>query len=135
MLMSNQELKSEAKNKGYRPEILEKVYRLLDLLEQFMAVPYLAERLALKGGTAINLFCTEHLPRLSIDLDFKYIGNMDRDALRQDREKLEAVVLDICRRRQYGLHRNPRAHAGGKFVLVYQSAMGNKGRLEIDLNY
>jgi len=50
--ISDQELKFEAKSRGYRPEILEKVYRLLDLLEQFMSVPYLAERLALKGGTA-----------------------------------------------------------------------------------
>jgi predicted nucleotidyltransferase component of viral defense system len=133
--ISDHELKFEAKNRGYRPEILEKVYRLLDLLEQFMAVPYLAERLALKGGTAINLFCTENFPRLSVDLDFNYIGNIDRDALRSEREKLESIVLDICRRRQYELHRNPRAHAGGKSVLIYQSAMGNKGRLEIDLNY
>lgn len=133
--ISDQELKFEAKNKGYRPEILEKVYRLLDLLEQFMAVPYLAEHLALKGGTAINLFCTKNFPRLSVDLDFNYIGNINRNELRQEREKLETILLDICRRRQYELHRNPKAHAGGKSVLVYQSIMGNKGRLEIDLNY
>ncbi len=133
--ISEQELKLEARRKGYRPEILEKVYRLLDLLEQFMAVPYLAEHLALKGGTAINLFCTKNFPRLSVDLDFNYIGNIHRDELRQEREKLETILLDICRRRQYELHRNPKAHAGGKSVLVYQSVMGNKGRLEIDLNY
>ena len=46
--ISSHELKFEAKSRGYRPEILEKVYRLLDLLEQFMSVPYLAEHLALK---------------------------------------------------------------------------------------
>ena len=39
-----------------------------------MAVPYLSDRLALKGGTAINLFCTDQFPRLSVDLDFNYIG-------------------------------------------------------------
>jgi predicted nucleotidyltransferase component of viral defense system len=133
--ISDQELKLEAKIRGYRPEILEKVYRLLDLLEQFMAVPYLSERLALKGGTAINLFCSASFPRLSVDLDFNYIGNIERDLLRKEREELEAIIFDICRRRQYELHRNPSAHAGGKSVLIYQSVMGNKGRLEIDLNY
>jgi hypothetical protein len=54
LTMSKQELQKEAKSKGYRPEMIEKVYRLLDLLEQFMAIPYLKGRLVLKGGTAIN---------------------------------------------------------------------------------
>ncbi len=44
-------------------------------------------------------------------------------------------MLDICKRRQYELHRNPRNHAGGKTVLIYKSVVGTKGRLEIDLNY
>ena len=41
MMTSELTLRSEAKSKGYRPEILEKVYRLLDILEQCMAIPYL----------------------------------------------------------------------------------------------
>lgn len=136
MLMTSKEtLKSEAKFRGYHPEILEKVYRLLDLLENFMAVPYLKERMALKGGTAINLFCTNMLPRLSVDLDFNYIGSVERDVMKQERQQLESILLDICDRQRYSLHRNPRAHAGGKIVLVYNSILGNKGRLEIDLNY
>lgn len=73
-MLSEETLKQEAKQKGYRPEMLEKVYQLLHLLEDLMAVPYLKERLVLKGGTAINLFCTDQLPRLSIDLDFNYVG-------------------------------------------------------------
>lgn len=128
-------LKSEGKAKGYRPEILEKVYRLLDLLEQFMLVPYLKERLVLKGGTAINLFCADQLPRLSIDLDFNYIGATDRDIMREEKIKLEEILIDVCQRRRYELYRNPRAHAGGKMILIYQNAFGNKGRLEIDINY
>lgn len=135
LTMSDYELKLEARNKGYRPEMLEKVYRLLDLLEQLMAVPYIADRLVLKGGTAINLFCTDEFPRLSVDLDFNYVGAADRTIMQQERQILEETMLDICRRRQFGLHRNPQQHAGGKTVLVYQSLMGTKGRLEIDLNY
>ena len=76
--ISNQQLKQEAKNRGYRPEMVEKVYHLLELLEEFMAVPYLSDRLALKGGTAINLFCTDQFPRLSVDLDFNYTGSVSR---------------------------------------------------------
>src|SRR3990167_10627020 len=133
--MSEQELRVEAKSHGYRTEMLEKVYHLLNLLDEFMAVPYLADRLVLKGGTAINLFCTDRFPRLSVDLDFNYIGSIDRDIMQQEKPVLEATLIDICKRRQYELHRNPRSHAGGKTVLIYQSVLGTKGRLEIDLNY
>ncbi len=133
--ISNQELRQEAKTWGYRPEMLEKVYHLLGLLEEFMAVPYLSDRLVLKGGTAINLFCTDQFPRLSVDLDFNYIGSIDKSIMQQEKPELEGIMLDICKRLQYELHRNPRSHAGGKTVLIYKSAMGNKGRLEIDLNY
>lgn len=133
--ISEQQLKQEAKIRGYRPEMIEKVYHLLDLLEEFMAVPYLSDRLALKGGTAVNLFCTEQFPRLSVDLDFNYIGAVDREVMQREKPELESILLDICKRRQYELHRNPRGHAGGKTVLIYKSVVGTKGRLEIDLNY
>ena len=135
LTMSKQDLQKEAKNKGYRPEILEKVYRLLDLLEQFMGIPYLKDRLVLKGGTAINLFCTDTLPRLSVDLDFNYIGSAHSETMRQEKIQIESILIDTCRRGKYELERNPRAHAGGKMVFVYSSVLGNKGRIEIDLNY
>lgn len=133
--ISNQELKLEAKSRGYRPEMIEKVYHLLELLEEFMSVPYLSDRLALKGGTAINLFCTDQFPRLSVDLDFNYIGAVDKIIMQQEKPEIEAILLDICKKRQYELHRNPKNHAGGKTILVYKSVMGTKGRLELDLNY
>ncbi len=134
-MMSKQDLQREAKINGFRPEMLEKVYRLLDLLGQFMGIPFLKDRLALKGGSAINLFCTDTLPRLSVDLDFNYIGSANREIMRQEKEKLEAILIDTCRRFQYDLDRNAHAHAGGKMIFVYQSVLGNKGRIEIDLNY
>ena len=133
--ISEQTLKLEAGQKGYRPEMPEKVYRLLDLLDQFMQVPWLSQRLVLKGGTAINLFCSEQFPRLSVDIDLNYVGTTDRSVMEKEKPELENMLLDICKRQRYVLHRNPRSHAGGKTVLVYQSLMGTKGRLEIDLNY
>lgn len=135
MIMSEEIIKQKTKQHGYRPEILEKVIHLLDLLEDLNAVPYLSDRLVLKGGTAINLFCAEALPRLSIDLDFNYIGSLDREIMQKEKIELEAMILEVCQRRRYSLHRHPRAHAGGKMVLIYESTSGNKGRLELDINY
>jgi len=56
MRISKEKLFSEAEVTGFRPEILEKVIRLLSLLEGFRSHPFLKGRLALKGGTAINFF-------------------------------------------------------------------------------
>lgn len=44
-MMSKDVLLREARANNYKPEILEKVYRLLTTLDQFMSVPYLRERL------------------------------------------------------------------------------------------
>lgn len=133
--ISKHELKQEAKKHGYRSEMLEKVYFLLDLLEAIMQVPFLSERLALKGGTAINLFCSNNFPRLSVDLDFNYIGAPDKETMQKEKPELGKILIDICQRKQYQFQRNLTSYAGGKSVLTYKSLTGSNGKLEIDLNY
>ena len=56
---------------------MDKVGRLLDLLDEMEHRPALKGRLALHGGTAINLFML-HVPRLSVDIDVSYIGSISR---------------------------------------------------------
>jgi hypothetical protein len=41
---------------GYQPQTVEKVERLLELLAETGAHPYLGSRLRLHGGTALNIF-------------------------------------------------------------------------------
>ena len=67
MRLSRERLRREATATGFRVEILEKVAQLLGLLDGFNRHPYLKGRLALKGGTALNLFVFD-VPRLSIDI-------------------------------------------------------------------
>jgi len=47
---------------------LETVFRLVDLRRSINSHPFLRPRLALKGGTALNLFALD-VPRLSVDID------------------------------------------------------------------
>lgn len=53
----------------------------------------------------------------------------------QDKVELEGNLIEICRRNRFEIHRQPTRHAGGKMLFVYPSLMGNKGRIEIDMNY
>ena len=67
-MLTEAELLREAAESGFRAEILEKVFRLTELLETLRSHPFLKTRIALKGGTALNLFVFD-LPRLSVDVD------------------------------------------------------------------
>lgn len=56
------------------------------------------EVFALKGGTAINLFCRD-MPRLSVDIDLTYLPVGDREtSLRDIDETLDRILTAIAKR-------------------------------------
>ena len=55
MNLSPAEIAREASATGFPAETLEKVFRLMSLLDGLNAHPFLKRRIALKGGTALNL--------------------------------------------------------------------------------
>lgn len=75
------------------------------------------------------------LPRLSVDIDLNYIGEIGREAMVLDRQKIEERIVAICELRKFILYRKPGVHAGGKIIWRYPSALGHIGNLEIDLNF
>jgi predicted nucleotidyltransferase component of viral defense system len=134
MNLRQEDLQNIAKTAGFRPEILEKVIRLIELLNEFFDNSYLKKRLALKGGTALNLFYF-NLPRLSVDIDLNYIGAIDRKNMLEERNEVEAILLGICQRSGFIAKKIATEHAGGKWRLNYNSALQPGGNLEIDLSY
>lgn len=51
---------------------VEKVIRLCGILDDLSTIDLFKGKLALKGGTAINLVLIPDLPRLSVDLDLDF---------------------------------------------------------------
>ena len=123
-----------AAERGFNEATLEKALRLLDMLNEMARHPYLRSRLALKGGTALNLFHWD-VPRLSVDIDLNYIGAVDRDTMMAERPKVEQAVQAVCSREGMNITRVPTDHAGGKWRLRYDSGLGESGNLEVDLNF
>jgi predicted nucleotidyltransferase component of viral defense system len=74
------ELSREAASTGFSVESLEKVCRLMTLVDALYSHPFLKTRIVLKGGTALNLFHFE-VPRLSVDIDLNYVGAAAREAM------------------------------------------------------
>ncbi len=134
MIVSRDTLIAESNRTGFRAEILEKVIRLLDLLNAFSEDEYLRPRIALKGGTALNLFHFD-VPRLSVDIDLNYIGSIERGTMLKEKPKILARVEKICIAKKYRNLHKPSEHAGGKWIIGYKSELIQQGQLEIDLNF
>ena len=87
-------LMEQANRWGYRTEVLEQVFWLTNLLWNIYNHPFLREKLVLKGGTALNLFWLE-MPRLSLDLDFNYIGALGKEEMKKERPQIEGALPSI----------------------------------------
>ena len=119
---------------GYYSDSLEKILRLLDLLQAIASDQTLSDRLVLKGGTALNLFHLS-LNRLSVDIDLNYVGALDRNTMKSERVVIEAALKNLLESRGYAIRYKSSEHAGGKWLMRYASVLGGYSSLEIDLNY
>lgn len=131
---SIQTLQRVANDTGHQPGTVEKVMRLLDILQEIARDRVLREKLALKGGTALNVFHLG-LDRLSVDIDLNYVGALDRDRMKAERPKVEAALTRLLAAQGYAVRRRPDEHAGGKWIVRFASALGGNGALELDVNY
>ena len=139
------ELRALGRATGFQPTQLDKVVRLLDVVDDVAAHPYLGERIALVGGTALAMFVLD-VPRLSFDLDLNYVATADPDAMRADRPRFETEVKLLFAAHGLRLKHKPRPdkvrddgevpdHAGGKWVLRYRTAWGHSDGISVDVNY
>lgn len=131
---SIQTLQRIAGETGYQAGSLEKVMRLLDILQEIAGDRVLSERLVLKGGTALNVFHLG-LDRLSVDIDLNYVGALDRAAMETERPDVEAALNRLLASQGYDIRRKPDEHAGGKWIMRFASALGGNATLELDVNY
>jgi hypothetical protein len=134
MKLSKERLRDLAEGLGYRAEILEKVLHLLELLQAIADDPWLCPRLALKGGTALNLFVLD-LPRLSVDIDINYVGSVDKGLMESERPMVLSKLERLFRLLDLQPKGAPAEHAGGKWKLGYRSAVNENGNIEVDLNF
>jgi hypothetical protein len=128
------DLQREAAATGFSVDLLEKTGHLLGLLDAIRSHPFLGPRVALKGGTALNLFIFD-APRLSVDIDLNYVGTSQREVMLAERPLVDQAVQAVCGREELAVRRVPGEHAGGKWRLSYVSGAGGSGNLELDMNF
>lgn len=125
----------QARELGYVRDTFEKVCHLADVLDTVQNDPLLSEKLALKGGTAINLTIF-NLPRLSVDIDMDFAENLPREEMLTVRDQIRERIGKYMASGDYRLSlRSKSYHALDSFVYEYQNAGGMKDNIKIEINY
>lgn len=114
---------------GFDAPIVEKVERLLELLDTIAHNPFLASRLVLHGGTALNVFHAD-LPRLSVDVDLAYVGSAALDEMRADRPLVDVEIRTMAVKLGYVVKSLHQEHSGQSYRLRYGSDY-----VKVDVNY
>lgn len=129
------EIVSLAKEYGFRSETLEKVLRLIDVLDYINKTNELSPYLVLKGGTSINL-TVFNLPRLSVDIDLDFSFKGTKDEMLEKRKEITAIIRRYMEINNYNLSDESKTrHALDSFVFSYNNNFGNKDNLKIKINY
>lgn len=109
--------------------VLDKVERLLEVLDTFHGDPVLGGAFVLHGGTALNVFLDD-LPRLSVDIDLLYVRSPDMGGMLRERPAVDARIREVTVKLGYAIRAGADEHAGRTYRLHYDTES-----LKIDVNY
>lgn len=114
---------------------LEKVIRLLDVLEFIFNKSTFSNDVVLKGGTAINLIYT-NLKRLSVDIDLDYHGSLDKEKTFVDKDKITSELDQCMTSEGYRISSKSRGSVA-LFSRMYQytNAFGNIDYIKVEINF
>lgn len=128
------EINRIADKANFNRNMTEKVLRLYSILK-FIDESELSNLLALKGGTAINLFLL-NLPRLSVDIDLDFAVPSSREEMQDKRIFIDRTIRDYMDDEGYFLSDKSKfAHTLDSYVYSYSTSRGGKDVLKIEINY
>ena len=119
---------------GFKLDSLEKAYRLMEILGRIRQVTELSDRLALKGGTAIQGLMFG-FRRLSVDIDLNYIGSVEKVQMEKDRIEIRKTLNLLFKDMGYEVRQPPIAYAEEQFYLHFTNSGGGLDRLKFEINY
>jgi len=128
------EINKIANETNFNINMCEKVLRLFSILD-FLNNNEFTNLLALKGGTAINLFML-NLPRLSVDIDLDFTLSTNRNDMLSYREKIDSLIRNFMENEGYNLSNKSKfVHTLDSYVYSYTTTSGGTDILKIEINY
>lgn len=125
-----------SKETGYIASTLEKVERLIKILEWISSDEKLNKLLALKGGTAINAAIFD-FPRLSVDIDLDFTKNLEKEEMIKERKNIHNLLIQhlIANNYNINLKKSKDVYALDSIVAEYVDIKGNIDNIKIEINY
>lgn len=125
-----------SKETGFIESTLEKVERLIRILEWMNYDEKLNKLLALKGGTAINT-AVFNFPRLSVDIDLDLTKNLSKEEMIKERENINNLLVNYLNANNYkiNIEKSKNVYALDSIVAEYVDIKGNTDNIKIEINY
>ncbi|MBO5412764.1 MAG: nucleotidyl transferase AbiEii/AbiGii toxin family protein [Clostridia bacterium] len=125
-----------SKKTGFIQSTLEKVERLIRILEWMNSDEKLNKLLALKGGTAINT-AVFNFPRLSVDIDLDLTENLSKEEMIKERETIHNLLINYLNSNNYkiNMEKSKDVYALDSIVAEYIDIKGNFDNIKIEINY
>ncbi len=125
-----------SKETGFIQSTLEKVERLIRILEWMNSDEKLNKLLALKGGTAINT-AVFNFPRLSVDIDLDLTENLSKEEMIKERETIHNLLINYLNSNNYkiNMEKSKDVYALDSIVAEYIDIKGNIDNIKIEINY
>lgn len=125
-----------SKKTGFIGSTLEKVERLIRILEWMNSDEKLNKLLALKGGTAINT-AVFNFPRLSVDIDLDLTENLSKEEMIKERDTIHNLLVNYLNSNNYkiNMEKSKNVYALDSIVAEYIDIKGNIDNIKIEINY
>ena len=132
--LTKRELVDYSQETGFQKDSLEKVFRLIGVLK-FLEEQTIFSALKLKGGTALQL-AIFNFKRLSVDIDFDYHSNDDKEVIQQKRSDIKDILIRFMQSEQYSLSSHSKfPYSLDSYIFSYTNLAGNPDNIKIDINY
>lgn len=122
--------------KGFHEKVIEKIFRICDILQRISLVEFTQERLSLYGGTSLNFLYFKDIPRLSIDIDFNF-RDLKTGGWEKERNKIDDILKKILYDLKY-LKSDIKIQASypiTRFDVYYLTKNKEKDSIKIEIGY
>lgn len=135
--IDKQTLEEYSDKLNFNRDTLEKVYRLVDILDFMNKDSVLKGAVALKGGTAVNLLYF-NLPRLSVDIDLDFTKECNSPIeMMENRKIISERIGRFMKTNKYERSpiRSKNYHSLDSGVYLYTNSGGMRDNIKIETNY
>ena len=133
-MLTRVDMERKKRETGFNMELMEKVYHMQSILSKLIRNKTIRDNLLLKGGTSLNFFHLD-IPRLSIDLDFNFIGTIEKEGMRELRHQISEAIEQIGSDMGYEVRNKGSSYIISRHIFRFRKLSGIIDHVKVEINY